>query len=90
MPDQIPENIKKQRLKVLDGLLIEIQREFNESCIGKTFECLREGSDKTGKKLIYRSPFMQQIIVDASKAGALENIKITTANRSSLRGEIVK
>ncbi|NMA32675.1 MAG: tRNA (N6-isopentenyl adenosine(37)-C2)-methylthiotransferase MiaB, partial [Alphaproteobacteria bacterium] len=59
MPDQIPENIKKQRLAKLDGLLTEINRQFNESCIGKTMECLIEGPDKTGKYLLARSPYMQ-------------------------------
>lgn len=92
MPDQISDVVKRNRLKILDGLLNEIQREFNESCIGKTLECLLEGSDKTGTKLIYRSPWQQQVIIE-SKNYVVEqicNIKITSANKSSLRGEIVQ
>ncbi|MCL2369507.1 MAG: tRNA (N6-isopentenyl adenosine(37)-C2)-methylthiotransferase MiaB, partial [Alphaproteobacteria bacterium] len=61
MPDQVPENIKKERLKILDDILTENNRAFNESCIGKTFECLLEGVDKTGNNLIYRTPYMQQV-----------------------------
>ena len=91
MRDQIPEQIKAARLAKLDGFLNELQREFNERCIGQTFECLYEGPDKTGNHSVYRTPYMQQCIVDASeKAPAIANIKITAANKASLRGEIVK
>lgn len=88
MPDQIPENIKAARLAILDSALNEIQREFNESCIGNTLECLCEGADKTGRHLVYRTPYMQQCIVAATpNAPQIANIKITAANKASLRGE---
>ena len=90
MKDQIPEQIKAARLAALDATLNEIQREFNESCIGRTMECLCEGPDKTGLHLVFRTPYMQQVIVDAADAPKLANIKITAANKASLRGEIVK
>lgn len=93
MPDQVPENIKRERLAILDSALNEIQREFNETCIGKTLTCLCEGADKTGHHLIYRTPYMQQCIVAYPKNSApltMANIKITAANRASLRGEYAK
>ena len=92
MPDQIPENIKRERLKILDNTLNEIQREFNESCVEKTLTCLCEGSDKTGRNLLYRTPYMQQCIVAKPENGVIQTIaqiKITAANRASLRGKIV-
>jgi tRNA-2-methylthio-N6-dimethylallyladenosine synthase len=92
MPDQIPENIKSQRLAILDNYLNEVQREFNISCIDKTLTCLLEGPDKTGTKLIYRTPYMQQCVVPAPDNGIapeLTQIKITAANKASLRGEFV-
>lgn len=92
MPDQIGENIKRSRLAILDNELNEIQRAFNESCIGKILPCLCEGSDKTGRHLLYRTPYMQQCIIVKPKDGeiaTIANIKITAANRASLRGEIV-
>ena len=91
MDNQIALPIKKERLQILDNRLNEIQREFNESCIGKTFECLCEGVDKSGKHLIFRTPYMQQCIVEKppdTEIGNLVNIEITAANKSSLRGEI--
>lgn len=93
MPNQIAENIKRERLAILDSELNEIQREFNETCIGKTLTCLCEGPDKTGHHLIYRTPYMQQCIVAKPKndmPAIMADIKITAANRASLRGEFVK
>ncbi len=92
MPNQIPENIKSARLAELDTTLNEIQREFNLSCVDKTLLCLCEGADKTGKHLIYRTPYMQQCIVAAPKdtpAPTMAQIRITAANKASLRGELV-
>ncbi len=91
MPNQIPEQIKAVRLAILDARLNEIQREFNASCIGKTFECLCEGTDKTGRHLVFRTPYMQQCIVDAPRTdyATLSHIRITDANKASLRGEII-
>ena len=88
MPNQIPENIKAERLAKLDSLLNEIQREFNLGCIGKTLSCLLEGPDKTGRHLVYRTPFMQQCIVEyRDNAPELADIEISDANKASLRGK---
>lgn len=90
MNDQIPENIKAARLATLDNELNEIQRAFNEGCVGRTLPCLCEGADKTGRHLVYRTPYMQQVIVAArNDAPVTADIKITAANKASLRGEFV-
>ncbi len=90
MPNQIPESVKSQRLAKLDSFLNEIQREFNTSCVDKTFLCLCDGPDKTGRHLVYRTPYMQQCIVDMPDGNTyptLANIRITAANKASLRGK---
>ncbi len=90
MSDQIPENIKAERLAKLDTYLNNVQREFNESCIDTTLDCLLEGPDKTGRHLVYRTPFMQQCIVEyRDNAPELAKIKITAANKASLRGKFI-
>lgn len=90
MPNQIPENIKKERLAKLDALLNDIQREFNDTCVGKTLSCMREGADKTGRNTVYRTPYMQQCIVNIAQNSApdIADIKITAASKASLRGKI--
>lgn len=89
MQNQISEQIKAARLATLDARLNEIQREFNDACVGKTFLCLCEGADKTGTHLLFRTPYMQQCIVDAPNGdfAPLARIRITAANKASLRGE---
>ncbi len=92
MPNQIPENVKATRLCELDNELNEIQRAFNLSCVDKVLTCLFEGADKTGTRLIYRTPYMQQCVVEATQneIPALADIRITDANKASLRGEFAK
>jgi len=92
MPNQISEQIKSVRLQRLDSQLNENQREFNMSCIGQEMLCLLEGDDKTGRHLVFRTPYMQQCIVDKPdyEIAPLQKIKITDANKASLRGEIIK
>ena len=52
--------------------------------------CLYEGTDKTGKNLVFRTPYMQQCIVETPKikTSNLQKIKIVDANKSCLHGEI--
>lgn len=90
MPNQIPESVKSARLAKLDAYLNELQRDFNLSCVGKTMPCLYEGSDKTGRHLVYRTPYMQPCIVDAKSdtAPIMAEIEITDANKASLRGKL--
>ena len=92
MSNQISEQIKSVRLQRLDLQLNENQREFNMSCIGKEMMCLYESVDKTGCHLVFRTPYMQQCIVDKPNEdiAPLQKIKITDANKSCLRGEIIK
>ena len=92
MPNQISEQIKSVRLQRLDAQLNENQRAFNMSCIGHEMMCLCEGLDKTHKHLVFRTPYMQQCIVEKPdyEISPMQKIKITDANKASLRGEIIK
>ena len=92
MQNQISEQIKSVRLQQLDFVLTENQREFNVSCIDKEMICLCEGPDKTGRHLVFRTRYMQQCIVEKpnTEITPLQKIKITDANKASLRGEIIK
>ena len=87
MPNQIPEKIKSARLYELDALLNEIQREFNESCVGRELECLCDGADKTGKYTIYRTPYMQTCIVHipADAAPQIAKIKMKSLGHQNFK-----
>ena len=92
MKNQISEQIKSVRLQQLDAQLNENQREFNMSCIGREMVCLFEGTDKTNRNLVFRTPYMQQCIVEKPDFDIkpLQKIKIVDANKSCLRGELIK
>ncbi len=91
MTDQIPEKIKAARLKILDDYLNVLQREFNESFIDKIIPVMFESIDRTGNYLITRTPHGQQCLIPKPdfKLPPVINVKITSGNKSTLRGEIV-
>lgn len=90
MPNQIPENVKRQRLRELDDLLNENTRAFNLNAIGKTLACLIDEAGKKQGQAIARTPYMQQVVLDDAEhlMGKIVDIEITSGNKSSLRGVI--
>ncbi|MDR0319160.1 MAG: tRNA (N6-isopentenyl adenosine(37)-C2)-methylthiotransferase MiaB [Rickettsiales bacterium] len=90
MPDQVPEGTKARRLKELDNLLGENNREFNLSLVGRTLPCIIDEAGKIPNQAIARTPWTGQVVLDggARFMGKLVDIKITGGNKSSLRGEI--
>lgn len=65
LPDHLPEKVKAERLERLQALLIEQQKAFNESCVGREVSLLLEKPGRYGGQLIGRSPWLQSVIVDA-------------------------
>ncbi len=92
MENQIDNKTKQERLKILDTLLMEGQREFNLSCIGKEFDCLIDEFGKLKNQVIGRTPYMQPVILDnaVKYMGQIKRVKILSANKSALRGEIIE
>jgi len=86
MKEQVSEVIKKERLAILDSILNDNQRAFNESCIDQKFNCVFERMDGRGNA-IYRTPHMVQVITNR-RGDDMAEIKITAGNKSSTRGEI--
>jgi tRNA-2-methylthio-N6-dimethylallyladenosine synthase len=90
LKNQIDENVKEQRLKQLQTLLLQIQKDFNQSCVGKSMDVLIEGYDKTKKNLTGRTIYMQNVIIKDTPnlIGKIVKAEITSATNSSLRGKI--
>ena len=86
---QIPEEIKSSRLDVLQSLLQRQQERFNYNCIGKVLPVLLEHEGKKTGQLCGRSPYLQNVNLEADKKllGEIIPVKITGANLNSLRGE---
>jgi len=67
MPNQIAEDVKTERLAILQELLFAQQRGFNKTCIGKTMDVLLTGPGRHPGQLAGRSPYLQPVHVTADK-----------------------
>lgn len=90
MDDQVPEDVKVQRLADLQNLLNEQQIAFNTSCVGRTMPVLFERPGKFDGQLIGRSPWLQSVLVDgaADQLGNICDVEITHGGPNSLIGQI--
>ena len=91
MEDQIPDDIKKERLSRLQSLLSEQQQNFNSSCVGKTIPVLLEKDGKQEDQWIGRSQWLQSVIVPRrlGERGDIVDVKITQAHQNSLVGDYI-
>ena len=91
MKGVVHEVVKSARLVELQALLLEQQRAFNQSMIGKTLPVLfdREGS-KEGQ-LLGKTPYMQSVYVSAPPRffGQIMNVYIEDAFENSLTGTVI-
>jgi len=87
---QVSEATKLERLKVLQGLLNQQQRDFNLAMIGKTISVLFEKAGRHPDQYIGRSPYMQSIHVTSSKdlRGQILDVCITDVKAFSLEGQL--
>ena len=94
MPNQIPEEIKAQRLDILQDLLEEQQADFNKSKNGQELDVLVESlSDRNDGTYFGRSPYLQTVLINADKQdliGKIIKVKINKANMKLLEGELIK
>lgn len=92
MPNQVPEEIKKARLKELMNLQEKIAYEINQKLEGQEVELLIEGpSEKDPAKLCGRTRTNKVVIVEGSSdlIGKLVKVKITEAKSWLIVGEIL-
>jgi tRNA-2-methylthio-N6-dimethylallyladenosine synthase len=84
--EQLPEELKDERLQRLQALLRAQQVTFNESCIGKTMPVLLDRDGKFEGQLLGKSPYMQSVhVMDAEEyRGRMVDVKVTGAYLNSL------
>ncbi|GLQ33739.1 tRNA-2-methylthio-N(6)-dimethylallyladenosine synthase [Amylibacter marinus] len=87
---QVPEDVKSERLKRLQDLLSEQQREFMHSMVGRTLPVLLERPGRLEGQLVGRSEYLHgvHLQVDQQKIGQVVNVKIVAADTNSLKGEL--
>jgi tRNA-2-methylthio-N6-dimethylallyladenosine synthase len=89
--DQIPEDVKNERLARLQNLLTSQQAAFNQSCVGQTLTVLLEKKGRQDGQLIGRSPYLQSVHLEAPEhlIGSFVNAKILSVGPNSLSGQYV-
>ena len=91
MEDQIPQEVKEARLKVLLDILEERSTAYNQSLVGTTEEILVEGRARKGEDMFMgRTRGHRKVIFKGNDrlVGELIDVRINSATQSSLFGEI--
>lgn len=90
--EEVPEDVKTERLARLQAVLTRQQREFQESMIGRTLPVLLEKPGRKDGQLVGKSPYLQAVHVDGdpSLIGNIQDVKIVSSGTNSLFGEMVR
>jgi tRNA-2-methylthio-N6-dimethylallyladenosine synthase len=90
--NQVPEDVKSERLGRLQKLLNESQQSFNQECVGKTLPVLFERPGTKPDQWVGRSPHMQSVHVVSDKLsiGSLQEVLITEGHLHSLKGTLAR
>jgi tRNA-2-methylthio-N6-dimethylallyladenosine synthase len=88
--EQVPEDLKDERLQRLQALLREQQIAFNQAATGATVPVLLEKQGRHPGQLIGRSPWLQSVHVEAPAAliGRIVPVAIRGASLNSLAGRL--
>jgi tRNA-2-methylthio-N6-dimethylallyladenosine synthase len=90
MADQVPEDVKSERLARLQAAVERQQDAFNARCVGRTFDVLFEKAGRYQGQLVGRSPYLQpvQAFAPAAMLGAVAPVTITELSANSLFGAL--
>ncbi len=88
--EQIEEDVKKERLAILQKRLTEQQKSFNESKVGSQMTVLLEKNGRKEGQLIGRSPYLQSVHLETehAKIGDMVDVTIKSATLNSLQAVI--
>jgi tRNA-2-methylthio-N6-dimethylallyladenosine synthase len=91
MPDQIPDEVKHERLELLVERVQAIAAERNARRVGTVEEVLVEGSSRTDPALLRGRTRRNTTVnfVGNSRAGSLASVHIESATSTTLRGRAV-
>jgi tRNA-2-methylthio-N6-dimethylallyladenosine synthase len=92
MGDQVPEDVKSDRLTRLQDAVDRSQVAFNRRCIGRTFDLLFERQGRRPGQLTGRSPYLQpvQVIAPSSLIGTIAAVTVTEMSGNSLFGVLLQ
>jgi tRNA-2-methylthio-N6-dimethylallyladenosine synthase len=89
---QIPDEVKSERLQILQALLTGQNRAFSEGCTGRVLPVLFEKPGRKPRQAVGRSPYLQPVHVDDAETlmGEIHPVRIAAALPNSLRGVLAQ
>lgn len=93
LSDDVPEEVKLQRLNELIALQTQLSAEANSRCEGRTYEVLLEGISKRSREQLYgRTEQNRVVVVDRGRhhIGERVMVLITSSSSATLKGQILE
>jgi tRNA-2-methylthio-N6-dimethylallyladenosine synthase len=89
--DQVPEEVKTERLAILQDILYQQQKTFNDSFVGKEVEVLLEKKGRKDNQAVGKSEYLQSVhINDADHLiGKIIKAKVIESKTNSLFAELI-
>lgn len=89
--DQLPEDVKSERLQRLQALLAQQQTEIQDSMVGRDVSVLFERAGRFENQMVGKSEYLHAVHVrgDDIKIGDIRRVRITKSNRNSLNGTLL-
>lgn len=91
MNDQVPEDVKSERLRRLQDLLEAQRQEFNRSLVGREFDVLFDKPGRLPGQIAGRAPYLLpvQVMGPSHLIGKVASVRIVNVSTNSLFGELV-
>ena len=92
LPAQIAEEVKSERLYLLQAAIDRHQADFNARCLGRSFDVLFEKPGRRAGQIVGRSPYLQpvQIMATTEMIGKIAAVKVTALGTNSLFGALTQ
>jgi len=90
MEEQLPADVKSERLQRLQSTITRNQRRFNAGFAGRTVDVLLEKPGKLPGQLVGRSPYLQavQVMAPVDSIGSVHRVTIDEVGSNSLFGSL--
>ncbi len=90
--NQVPDDVKNERLQRLQALVRHQQQAFNASCIGMEMDVLLDRTGKYEGQVMGKSPYMQSVHVKNAPElhGCSVRVKVTASYLNSLAAEVLE
>ena len=92
LPDNVPEDVKVERLNRMIALQNDLSLESNRRDVGKEFEVLVEGTSKRSSDELFGRTSQNKVVVfprGDHRPGDFVRVRVTDASSATLRGEEV-